>query len=348
MGLECGAEDCVPFPELPVRLSRGNVDLVLVRVGADPNPALGAIRQAATQTGAPILALGPATDVEHVLQTSRSGAREYLDEKRFQADLEAALEKLRAAGAVKQGPGFVVAVASATPGSGVTTVAANLAFTWAPKHPGRVALVELGREAADLALCLDLDPKHPIGDVLQNWQRMDGSLLRQSMAQHPDGVSVLAHKPETLDVGTIDPRAVRKAIILLRTLYDKAVLDLGHTLGEEHYEAMRLADSVALVVRLDVPALRQARRLLRQCIDRGVPQERIRLVANRYGQKGQLGWKKAEEALGAKFTEYLPDDTAKLNHALNKGQPLVRAAPHSAITRRLGKLAYQLNGQTVK
>src|SRR5262249_49584298 len=148
-----------------------------------------------------------------------------------------------------------------------------------------------------------LDPKHSVAEVVHNWQRMDASLLRQSMAQHPDGVSVLAHRPETLDVGTIEPQAVRKAIILLRTMFSKAVLDLGHTLGEEHYEAMRLSDSVALVVRLDVPALRQARQLLRQCTDRGVPRDRIRLVANRYGQKGQLGWKKAEEALGAKFTE---------------------------------------------
>jgi pilus assembly protein CpaE len=348
LGLECSATDCVPFSELPVRLAQGPVDLVLVRVGADLNAALAAIRQGTTQTGAPILALGPATDVEHVLQTSRSGAREYLDEKRFQADLEAALEKLRAAGTVKHGQGFVVAVASATPGSGVTTVAANLAFTWAPKHPGRVALVELGREAADLALCLDLDPKHPLGEVFQNWQRMDASLLRQSMAEHPNGVSVLAHKPETLDVAALEPQAVRKAIILLRTVYEKVVLDLGHTLGEEHYEAMRRADSVALVVRLDVPALRQARRLLQQCIDRGVPQDRIRLVANRYGQKGQLGWNKSQEALGAKFTEYLPDDSGKLNHALNKGQPLVCAAPHASITRRFGKLAFQLNGQSVK
>ena len=44
----------------------------------------------------------------------------------------------------------------------------------------------------------------------------------------------------------------------------------------------------------------------------------------------------------------LPEDSGKLNHALNKGQPLVRAAPHAGITRRFGKLAYQLNGQSAK
>src|SRR5947209_2727131 len=127
LGLECGTGDCVSFPDLPVRLPQGPADLILVKVGADPAPALAAIRQAVTLTSAPVLALGPAIDVQHVLQTSRAGAREYLDEGRLQEDLEAALEKLRLVGAVKHGQGLIVTVVSATPGSGVTTVATNLA-----------------------------------------------------------------------------------------------------------------------------------------------------------------------------------------------------------------------------
>src|SRR5262249_33707610 len=254
-------------------------------------------------------------------------------------DLQAALDKLRQTSAVKRGQGLVVAVTSATPGCGVSTVAANLAFTWADKNPQKVALLEMGHEAADLALSLDLQPAHTVAEVAENWQRMDATLLKQSMALHPEGVCVLAQKPETLLAGPIELPAVRKTIILLRSIFDKAVLDLGHTLTEEHYEAMKLSDRVALVVRLDVPALRHARQLLKQCTRRGIPAERIGLVANRYGQTGQWSWKKAEEALGAKFTNYLPDDSAKLNKALNKGQPVVRSSPHSGITRRFYKLA---------
>src|SRR5439155_20137419 len=122
MGLECGAADCVPFHEIPVRLAQGPVDLVLVRMGAQPDAALSAIRQTATLTGAPILALGPTSDAQRILQTSRFGAREYLDECRLQEDLEAALQKLRQTGSVHNGQGSVVTVVSPAPGSGVTTV----------------------------------------------------------------------------------------------------------------------------------------------------------------------------------------------------------------------------------
>jgi pilus assembly protein CpaE len=345
LGLECSGADVVAFQDLPVRLSQGPVDLVLTRIGPDVSAALKAIQQATGQTGAPVLAVGPASDVDQVLQASRSGAREYLDEKRLADDLQAALEKLRQAGVVKHGQGLVVAVASATPGSGVSTVAANLAFAWADKSPRKVALLELGQEAADLALSLDLQPQHTVTEVAENWQRMDATLLRQSMVVHPEGVCVLAQKPETLLANPLEIPVVRKTIVLLRTIFEKAVLDLGHTLKEEHYEAMRLSDRVALVVRLDVPALRQARQLMKQCLRRGIPEERIRHVANRYGQSGQLSWKKAEEAIGAKFAGYVPDDSAKLNKALNRGQPVVRYSPHSSVTRRFYKLAWQLNGK---
>ena len=79
-----------------------------------------------------------------------------------------------------------------------------------------------------------------------------------------------------------------------------------------------------------------------------MPPERIKLIANRYGQRGQIGWGKAEEAIGGTFTGYIPEDSGKTNAALNQGQPLVRHARFSRIARRFTKLAGQLNGQPAR
>jgi pilus assembly protein CpaE len=342
LGLECSMSDCVTFMELPVRLASGPVDLLLARVAPESPASLDAIRQAVTLTQAPVLALGPTTDPQHILQTTRSGARDYLDESRLQQDLEAALEKLRLAGAVKYKQALIVSVVSATPGAGVSTVATNLAFSWIDGHPNRVALVELGRTASDLGLTLDLEPRHALGDVFQHWERMDAALLQQSMVAHSAGVRVLLQKPEILSAPAADPHAIRKLIILMRTMYGVGVLDLGHLLEEEHFEAMRLSDVVVVVVRLDVPSLRQTRTLVHHCSEQGVPQERLYLVANRYGQRGQVAWKKAEEAVGMPLADYIPDDSAKMNHALNQGQPTVRLSRYGSVTRRFYKLAGNL------
>jgi pilus assembly protein CpaE len=344
MGLECGAGDCVSYADLPVRLAQGAApDLVLVRVG--DAGSLDVLRQAQSLTRAPLLAAGSAGDAKLILDALHGGAREFLDAADLQRSLERALEKLRSAGLVKDEPCRVVAVTSPTPGGGVTTVAVNLAFTWAGTYKDRVALAELGREAAALALSLDLEPRFTTADVAEHWQRLDPASLRQSMAAHAGGVKVLTHPAEALEPVVLEPAAVRKAVLLMRAMYRAAVLDLGSRLGPEHYEAMRLSDEVVVVVRMDVPALRQTRRFLKQLEEQGVPAERVRLVANRYGQSGQISWKKAEECVGAKFAEYVPEDSARLNHALNHGQPAVRVSRYGRLARRFARLAKLLNGQ---
>jgi pilus assembly protein CpaE len=345
MGLECAAGDCVAHADLPVRLAQNPADLVLVSVAADTTATLSVVRQALPLTKAPVMVMGPPADAAEILSYLQGGAREFLDESQLQESLENALEKLQQSSEYRQGQGVVIGVVSPTPGSGVTTVATNLAFMEAQTHPKQVALVEMGRGAADMALALDLKPRHTVADVHQDHDRLDSRMLRQSMLEHPAGVQILTHKPGALTVGPLPVRTVRKSVILLRTIYAVSVLDLGHDLDEEHYEALRLCDSVVVVVRLDVPGLKHARRFVQELETRGVPRGRICLLANRYGQKGQVPWKNAEEALGSKFMGWITDDPGRINAAVNQGQPLVLASSYSGITRRFYKLVQQLNGK---
>jgi pilus assembly protein CpaE len=347
MGMDCTPDDCVSFADLPVRLSHGAVNLLLMHAGGDVHNAIDTVKSALPMTPAPVLAYGPTRQPAEVLQLIQGGAREYLDETVFQSGLEKAMDKLQLTALAKLGHGTVVGVVSATPGSGVTTVASTLAFLWADKYKDRVVLAELGREAADLALSLDLNPRHTVVDVAgeKNLDRLDATFIKRCLTSHAGGVQVLAYKPETLNGEALDPRAVRKTVLLFKASFAAAVLDLGHLMGEEHFEAMRVCDNIIVVVRLDVPGLRQARRFLRLLSEHGLPKERIRVVANRYGQRNQLAWKRAEEALGAKFSEYVPEDSAAVNYALNQGKPLAQARRRCGVVRRIGKLAATLNGR---
>jgi len=141
---------------------------------------------------------------------------------------------------------------------------------------------------------------------------------------------------------------MRNTIILLRSMFDFAVVDLGNTLDDARLEAFNLADRVVVVLKLDVPSLRLSRQYLKELERLGVPKEKIKIIVNRFGQRQEFSWKKAQEAIGLTVVEWIPDDPARINKAVNYGKPLVEIARGAPITKRFANLAQQLNGRGSK
>lgn len=342
VGLDCAAEDCVGLEDAVARMMQVPADVVLVMLGADPTVALNVIQKLSHQVA--VLAVGPGQDPALILKTLRSGAREFLDQKKLREELVAALERLQQSGGLKIQRGKTIAVTSPNPGSGVTTVASGLAFSFAQKHKNQVVLAELGIDVPELAIDLDFHPRISIDQMFLDWERMDQAMIKQALTEHPAGVHLLAHHPETLQVDPVRPEAIRHTLRLLRTMYDFSVLDLGFSCHSAALEAMKIADSIVVVVRLDVPSLRLNRQYLKQLADAGIPVEKMKTVINRYGQSRQITWRKVEEALGLPPTVWIPEDQGTLNYAINQGQPLIQVARRARITKRMDELAYQLNG----
>jgi pilus assembly protein CpaE len=346
IGLECEADDCVSYAELPFRILHGPADLIILRLGSNPTTALPLLRETATQTKTPIVAIGSSSDAEYILRALRSGAREYFHETDLGAGLLATLGRMRQAGVPAIEWGQIIAVIAAKPGIGGTTVACNLAFALASHYPDRVALAELGSQVPELALDLDVHPPHNLNDLAIREGRLDTTLLRQLVVEHQAHLHLLVHSPTTLQAATLPPAVMRTVLVLLRTMYENTVVDLGHSIDLAGLAALELANKVVVVVGLDVPTLRLSRRFLRDVENAGVGSKNLVVVANRYGQKNQFPWKNAQEALGYPIQEWIPDDIALVNRALNLGQPLLVVSRGASITRIFDQLANRFNGKT--
>jgi pilus assembly protein CpaE len=334
----------VTYEELKGRLTEAPVDLVLVGLGTDVSEGLQVLEQAYERTRAPIFAVGLTSDSQQILQAIRSGAREHLHEDDVREELLAALRKLRSAGIAAPRWGKVLAVTGAQAGLGVTTIASNLAFSLAGFYPGKVVLGELGDTVPELALNLNLNPAHGLDALVANWDRLDATMLRHALVLHPAHLSVLANPPETLKPVEFPPTIMRNIMVLLRSMFDFTVVDLGHTLDEPRQEALSIADKVVVVLRLDVPSLRLSRQFLKRLEELGTTADRLHLIVNRYGQRQQFSWKKAQQAIGLTVAEWIPDDPGHVNRAVNFGQPLVQIARGAPIARRFANLARALNG----
>ncbi len=346
VGLECAAADCVSLADLRLRLSREPaIHLVVVFLDPDPTAATRAIKAATGQTRQPVFAVTAETGTERGLQKSvaEAGASAVWPLAQVREGLLSSADELRRDGNVPDRRGRLIAVTAVQPGVGVTTVATGLAFGLVGKEP--VLLAELGSGVPELALDLGLEPRHSLGDLIRECDRVDVTMLREAAAKHPAGIDVLAYAPETLSPQPITPAIVRDFQILLRSSYGWTIVDAGHTAGAGESELLLHADAIVVVTRLDPPSLRLTRRYIRALTEAGLAADDLIVVANRYGQAGQIAWQKAEEALRVPDRSWLPDDPRSVNRALTDGRPLIQAAAWSRLTREFKRLAEEVRGR---
>ena len=345
-GLECTAADCIAWDEFAIHLAQSDADLLVVKVEEDRSPDWNALREASALVSAPMLAVGPIGNERVAAQARRAGAVAYVDQAALRGELDVLLDHMTAVGGTAQQRGKLICVLAPAPGSGGSTVAVNLAGALAHDYPREVGLVELERDAGDVALLLNATPQCTVQDVCQRWQSLDTMSLRNSFLDHPSGLNLLVNAIDPSVNEFLSLEAVRRICVLARVTFRITIFALDGRVADEQLEVMRLSDFIVLVVRADVPALRRANWSISTALAQGISHDRFRLVVNRWGQAGQLKMKQIETSLGLAVQQFLPDDPARVNRAANQGVLLRELSRRSKLSRRFAKLATSLNGES--
>jgi pilus assembly protein CpaE len=343
-GAECSPGQVVSLDQAPRHLTQIKPDLLVVVLQPNAERALSVLAELRFLTQAPLLAVGPVTDAKVVHRALRGGATDYVDEAELDIDLKAALDRLRVEVADPTEPGRVIAVLAPSGGSGSSTLAVNLATALARQHKSAL-LFDLKLQTGDLDALLNLRPTHTLADLCQKSGRMDRVMFERSLVRHESGVQLLPPPRSLADIQYVTPQGISQALTLARTLFPYVVVDLDHSFREEQAPALRLADVVLLVLRLDFTSLRNARRGLDHLAQLGVGRDRVRVVVNRYGQAKEMPAHKTEEALGLRIFHYVPEDAKTINRANNNGVPAVLENPAARVSRSIVQLATSLNGR---
>jgi len=341
-GLDCAAEDCVACSEFEGRLAVGPPELVVVWTGREAPVDWDIIETARAFTSAPFLVVGPSDDSGQRARASKVGAVEYVDVDSAREGLDQAVERLSAG--QPQAMGQVISVFAPSAGSGGSTVSVNLAAALATVNKGSAALVEINQDPSDLAFLMNVSPVTTAEEACRRWERLDPVSLANSFLEHSSGAKVLLNPDKPAGNDHLQPQAIRRIVVLARRLYETTVLALESRLGDDELEAMRLSNTILLVLRPDVPSIRRAQWLLHDVADRGIPTERFQLVLNRWGQRGQLDLKRIETSLGMPVSHKIPDDAPRMNKAANRGQILQELARGSAVNRSFLAIAKSLSG----
>ena len=334
----CEAQDIIGLSSA-ARAQPRDADLVVVHISSDPDRAVVLLSQLRRVTIGRIIAVGPNGYAKLILLTLHGGAEHYLDEAEVEQELRDTLVNLESLRTLAlHEPGRAVCVIKPSGGSGCSTLAANLAVLVAQEHK-KCSLLDFDLASDDLTPLLNLKPNATLAGLEKYAAKMDRSVIERSLTHHDTGVSLLASSRFHEDVSQITSRCIREALDWARTLFPYVVVDFGQPSQERKLEALRTADVILLVFRLDFTSLRNVKREVEHLEKNGISRERVVLVVNRYGQPKELSASEAEESLGMKITYYLVDDPGTANEANNKGIPMVVDSPRSKVSKSIALLA---------
>jgi len=244
--------------------------------------------------------------------------------------------------------GRVITVVSPKGGVGRSTLAANLAVALKLSTQKKVALVDGSLYFGDLGVMLNLLSNKTICDAVEHIDDLDIDLLNDIMVTHSSGIKVMLAPPQPEMAELVTAEHVRRVLVELSEHFDYVVVDTWPSFADTVLTAMDLADSILLVMTLEMTAIKDVKLYLEVVEKLNYPPEKVNLVLNRSGSAGGIKVEAVEETLRHKIMVGLSNDGVAMLMSINQGVPLVISAREHPYSRDIYRLARLISSTVVE
>lgn len=335
-----------PNPQvLEMRLNQLNPDAVLVDVSSDLEQASAIIQAlASSDRELYIIGLHLQNDSTAILRALRAGASEFLYspfDPATQREAAARLQRMRQpvgeSGPRRQAAGNLIVLSSTKPGSGSSTVAAQVSFALSRLTGGRVLLADFDLMGGALGFYLKLNHRCSLVDALEHAEHLDENSW-ESLAEPFGGIDILP-APATPDVQPIDGNRLGVVLDSARQCYDWIVVDLPVIFQRISMMTAAQSDRSLLVTTAELPSLHLARKAVALLEQIGLPKERVQMLVNRISKWDGIGTADLEKLFNCPVYASLPNDYFSLHRVITLGQPL---GPEGDLGKAIDGLAMRL------
>ena len=231
----------------------------------------------------------------------------------------------------------LVAVIGLAGGSGVTTLAVNMAL--ALKQFGRTCVMDLSNRGGMVASYLRAEPRGTWLNLLTFKPGSDKRLIAGALTMgHPSQVAMVA-----APAGPVNERLKGSALYNTYTVlsegFSRVVVDLPVELDATSIATLNFADHVLVVVGNDPANLENVQDSLLAIESLRLPGQ-THVVLNHCQPQG-ISYEQVMQAMNQPLASDIPYDPAQAS-ALATGQPLVMSQPGSLFTRTILHLARQM------
>jgi pilus assembly protein CpaE len=299
-------------------------DAFVIEIDTDTNAALELVETiCARKPSTTVMVYSAAQQADLVMSSMRAGAREFLSGVIPSSVLNEALLRAssrRTESTDKRVRGKVLLFWGAKGGSGVTTLATNMAIALRQETGEEVALLDLHPHLGDVAVLLGITPRFTIAEALANPKRLDKEFVSTIMTRHGTGLSVLA-APDVYSSTPVESSSVGKLVDQLSAQFAYVVIDAGLS-PAEGVPLFQMAGTIYVVAQTDIPSLRSTQRFVSYLQGYGAPN--VELVLNRFeGRRVHFDDEQLTKTLGIAPKWKVPNDYAAARRAADSGAPVL-------------------------
>jgi CheY-like chemotaxis protein/MinD-like ATPase involved in chromosome partitioning or flagellar assembly len=329
-------------------------DLIILDVmmpGMDGYEVSRNLRRNPKTATTPILMFTAKTTIEDKLAGYDAGVNLYLTKPIHPIDLQANIRNLLAQKLTKVDivgdKGYIVGILSATGGAGVSTVALNLAITYAKKYNVKVIAAEMKPGQGSWAL--DLNLTEPAG--LPNLLRMEMDditmeAVSRELIQTNFAVKILSASNKTEFVEyAVAISQLDKVLTHLSNLATVVFLDIGTSFHPGFNTILNQCNELIMVVEPQPVPIKRSKLLSSELHLKGFGSVKTMstVLVNRTRSDIVLNISQVEQILGYPAVMGFPPVVEQAYRAADRAIPLIAVQPDGIIAMQFNTLASQIN-----
>jgi pilus assembly protein CpaE len=337
----------VPADRLPDS-SESMPDVVFLDLARDPDPFFAFANQLRRiKPAIKLIACSAAVPPQPslLLEAMRSGVQDFLGKPVQTESLKDLLLRITEDLHTKdfRSQDKLIVVMGAKGGVGATTVAVNLGVQLATFARKRTVLLDFARPLGNVHLLLDLHPKFGIRDAVEGLDRLDSHFLAGLLTKHKTKLELLAGTTQPEEWEKIDINLLDRIVNVAQNAFDVVLLDIGSQFSSEWGSILHSARMILIVAEANVPSLWTLERRLLALKGFGIPQDRARIIINRWHKGDDDVLKSIQKDINRPIFANLPNDFRKASQSVNLGTPLMENH-NNTLTNRYRQIAGQLVG----
>ncbi|MCK5567636.1 MAG: P-loop NTPase [Actinomycetia bacterium] len=232
-------------------------------------------------------------------------------------------------------------------GSGKSFIATNLAIDLLNNKKNRVVLFDLNYQFGDVAIMLDLYPRHTIYDIISVFDQLDEEMLSDFLTIHNSGMKVLPAPIDPTQNESISSEMTKKIVDMLSKISDFVIIDTPSGFSDNVLTLLDEMDYICMVAGMDVPSIKNLKIILQVLDQLKFQKEKIIIILNRADSKVGITLDEIEDTLKRKIDITIPSNKI-VPLTVNRGVPVILEAPHSAVSRSIKKLSSLLQANLEK